>query len=300
MSNSEFDSGVLLIAYNNPTLEYTKLACIAARAVKKYMKHTHVTLMTDLPSYKQLQSSMAPELIKLTFDNIIVEEIEHERNTRSHRDSPWTEFVTQFNNKNKHTIFHKSPYKKTLMIDVDYFIGNNTLDLIFETNSDLAMYKDAISVRNYEPRIWEQKLHPDGIDMWWSTVVYWNKESEAARLFFGIWEHVKENYDYYKWLYKFPGRLFRTDYAASIAVHLLNGQVKSSFTDQLPGSIMRFSEQIDDIVKFDQLNNYVLLCPDPKEPWKNICSRIKNENVHLMNKKAILRHEKELFELAYE
>lgn len=296
----KFENGILLIAYNNTKIEYTKLAAIAARSAKIHMRNNHVTLMTDEPSYTQLCRTLSAEQIALAFDHIIVEDIEHERNSRSHRDSPWSEFTSQFSNKNKHSIYQKSPYRRTLMIDVDYLIGNDSLDLIFETDSDLAMYRDAISVRNYKPRIWEQKLHPDGIDMWWSTVVYWNADSEAAKLFFGIWEHVKENYDYYKWLYKFPGKLFRTDYAASIAVHLLNGQVKSSFTDQLPGKVMRFSEQIDDVVKFDALNNYVMLCPDPKEPWKNICSRIRNENVHIMNKMAILRHEEELFRLAYE
>lgn len=295
----KFEKGILLIAYNNAKIDYAKLAWFAARSAKLHMQNNHVTLMTDKPTYDHLQKIFDEDSVKLGFDNIIVEDIEHERNTRTHRDSPWTEFNTQFSNKNKHTIFYRSPYKKTLMIDVDYFIGNNILDTIFETDSGLALYRDAVSVRNYKPRIWEQKLHPDGIDMWWSTVVYWNAESDAAKLFFGVWEHVKENYDYYKWLYKFPGRLFRTDYAASIAIHLLNGQMKGDCVDQLPGKIMRFSEQIDDVVNFDKMNDYVLLCPDPKEPWKNICSRIRNENVHIMNKMAILRHEKKLLELAH-
>ena len=162
------------------------------------------------------------------------------------------------------------------------------------------MYKDAVSVRNYKPRIWEQKLHPDGIDMWWSTVVYWRSDSEVARLFFGIWEHVKENYQYYKWLYKFPGVLFRTDYAASIAAHILNGHSVDNVVVELPGKTMRFSEQIDDIVEFNSLNDYVLLCPNPKELWKNICSRVKNENIHVMNKLAILRHYDKIKGLIYE
>ena len=296
----KFENGILLIAYNNSRIDYSKLACIAARMAKKHMKNNHVSLLTDEVTVQHLLDNNSPENLYHTFDHIIVEDVKHERNTRSHHDSPWTEFTTQFSNKNKHTIYEKSPYRKTLMIDVDYFIGNDSLDAMFETDSNLAMYRDAISVRNYKPRIWEQKLHPDGIDMWWSTAVYWNADSEEAELFFGIWEHVKENYDYYKWLYKFPGQLYRTDYAASIAVHILSGQIKSNFIDQLPGKVMRFSEQIDDIIEFNKANDYVLLCPDPKEPWKNICSRIKNENVHLMNKLAILRHEQKLMELIYD
>jgi hypothetical protein len=296
----KFDKGVLLIAYNNGKIDYEKLAIVAASNVKRHMKNNHVTLLTDLNTYTALQSELTIEQLADTFDHIIVEDIQHERNTRMHRDSPWTEFSTQFNNKTKHTIFQKSPYEQTLMIDVDYIVGNNSLDAIFDTNYELAMYKDAISVRNYKPRIWEQKLHPDGIDMWWSTVVYWRNDSEVAKLFFGIWEHVKENYQYYKWLYKFPGVLFRTDYAASIAAHILNGHSIDNVVAELPGKTMRFSEQIDDIVEINSLSDYVLLCPDPKELWKNICSRVKNENIHVMNKLAILRHYDKIKELIYE
>ena len=110
---------------------------------------------------------------------------------------------------------------------------------------------------------------------------------QIDKLFFGIWQHVKQNYQYYKWLYKFPGVLFRTDYAASIAVHILNGHDTGNIVSELPGKAMRFSEQIDDIVEFKSLRDYVLLCPDPKELWKNICSRVSNENIHLMNKRRI-------------
>ena len=296
----KFNKGVLLIAYNNGKIDYEKLAIVAASNVKRHMKNNHVTLLTDLNTYNALQIELSMDQLADTFDHIIVEDIEHERNTRMHRDSPWTEFSTQFNNKNKHSIFQKSPYEQTLMIDVDYIVGNDSLDVIFDTDYELAMYKDAVSVRNYKPRIWEQKLHPDGIDMWWSTVVYWRNDSEVAKLFFGIWQHVKENYQYYKWLYKFPGVLFRTDYAASIAVHILNGHDTGNIVSQLPGKAMRFSEQIDDIVEFKSLSDYVLLCPDPKELWKNICSRVSNENIHLMNKMAILRHYPTLKELIYE
>lgn len=286
----KFERGILLIAYNNGKIAYEKLAAIAATCVKLHMKNNHVTLLTDYPTLKAFEQVYNQHQIVEIFDHIVVEDIEHERNTRTHRDSPWVEFSTQFNNKNKHSIFEKSPYNKTLMIDVDYLIGNDTLDAVFDTDTEVAMYKHAISVRNYEPRIWEQKLHPDGIDMWWSTAVYWRSDSETAKLFFDLWAHVKENYSYYKWLYKFPGSLFRTDYAVSIAAHILNGHTTGNLIHELPGKVMRFSEQIDDIIEFTSMSDILFLCPDPKELWKNIASRIKNENVHVMNKMAILRH----------
>jgi len=295
-----FEKGILLIAYNNEKIAYEKLAILTARTVKKYMQTNHVTLLTDYPTLTALEREIPVDLAAETFDKIIVEDVQHEQNTRAHRDSPWHEFTTQFNNKNKHSIFERTPYNQTIMMDVDYLIGNNTLDAIFDTDYEVAMYKNAISVRNYKPRIWEQKLNPDGIDMWWSTVVYWRSDSELAQLFFGIWEHVKNNYNYYKWLYKFPGVLYRTDYAVSIAAHILNGHMQGNIITELPGKVMRFSEQIDDIAQVKDLNDYIMVCPDPSELWKNICSRIKNENVHIMNKLAILRHYYDFKRLAYE
>jgi hypothetical protein len=115
-----------------------------------------------------------------------------------------------------------------------------------------------------------------------------------------VWEHVKENYNYYKWLYKFPGVLFRTDYAVSIAVHILNGHRQGNLIHELPGKVMRFSEQIDDIAEFKEINDMILICPDPKELWKSIASRVKNENVHVMNKMAILRHYPKIKQMIYD
>lgn len=284
------DRGILLLAYNNGAIDYIKLAVMAAKSAKRYMTNNNITLITDSASAATLELSEI-------FDNIIIDDTEQERNIRPNKDGPSNRFSTQFNNTTKHDIYRLSPYKQTLMIDVDYFIGNNNLDIIFDTASPLAMYKNAISVRNELPHLFEQKLNPDGIDMWWSTVVYWDRDSEEAELFFGIWQHVKENYEYYKWLYKFPGTLFRTDYAVSIAAHLLNGQTKGTVIDQLPGKVMRFSDQLDNIVKVHGAGDYVFLSPDPRDPEKSICSRITNENIHIMNKLSILRHEKEFNEI---
>ena len=95
----------------------------------------------------------------------------------------------------------------------------------------------------------------------------------------------------------FRSNLYRTDYAASIAIHLLCGQVKNSFVQQLPGKLMRYSDQIDELINVNNINDYTFLCPQPDTPWELNCSRIKNENIHIMNKLSIMRHENKLMEL---
>ena len=290
-------NGLLLIAYTNFTINYGALAVLAAKLAKRHMNNIHVTLMTDERTYRELLDN-GPSNFRTAFDNIIVENLDHETNIRLHHDTPWYQFNTQFSNKNKHTIFQKSPYQKTLMIDVDYLIGNDDLLKIFDTDYGLALFKNAISARNHAPRMQEQKLNEHGIDMWWSTVVYWDKDSPEAEIFFNVWEHVKENYNYYKFLYKFPGALYRTDFAASIAIHLLNGQNGNVVVNQLPGKVMRYSDQMDDIIKVHDSNDIVLLCPIPATPWKCTVNRIKKENIHVMNKLSILRNYETLMEMA--
>ena len=94
--------------------------------------------------------------------------------------------------------------------------------------------------------------------------------------------------------------MFRTDYAVSIAVHILNGHRQGNLIHELPGKVMRFSEQIDDVAEFKEINDMILVCPDPKELWKSIASRVKNENVHVMNKMAILRHYDKIKQMIYD
>ena len=87
----KFDNGILMIAYNNNKIDYAKLAMISAKLVKKNMQNNHVTLMTDKKTAEYLLSTIDAPTIKKTFNHIIVETIEHERNSRTHHDTPWTE-----------------------------------------------------------------------------------------------------------------------------------------------------------------------------------------------------------------
>jgi len=173
-------------------------------------------------------------------------------------------------------------------LDVDYLLGSNCLDLLFDTDYELALFRNAHGLRGNDPHSKEQRLHPLGIDMWWSTVIYWQK-TDYSKKFFDMWHHVKENYDYYRFLYKFPGTMFRTDYASSIAIHILNGQVENNLTCNIPPGSMRYMDQLDDIleVKKDRILFMASMVPDVR---KNILVNMKGEDIHVMNKMALLRH----------
>ena len=282
-------NGVVLFAYNNDKLDYTKLAVMTALSVKANLKNNNVALLTDVKTYEHLIETHPQDLIKYCFDKIITEDLTHEENTRVHNDSPWHSFQAQFSNGNKHNVYNLSPWDKSLLIDVDYIVNSDALDRLFDTDYELALFRNARGLRWELPHHEEQRLHPDGIDMWWSTVVYWQK-SEPSTQFFNMWHHVKENYDYYKFLYKFPGKMFRTDYASSIAIHLLKGQREGTWVKEIPPGTMRFMDQKDELVSINGRNDFTFLSNFHHEPWRNLPVRLVNEDIHMMNKLALLRH----------
>ena len=133
--------------------------------------------------------------------------------------------------------------------------------------------------------------------MWWSTVVYFD-QSEISKLFFDTWAHVADNYEYYKFIYNFPGTLFRTDYCVSIAVHLLNGMTSGNVINEfIPGNMINM-EQKDEIHEIKDVNDWIfkVASTDANEHWKHYPVRVKDTNVHCMNKQALLREYDNLLE----
>ena len=286
--------GFMMFAYNNEQLDYTQLALVAAYAVKKYMPDYPVVLVTNQSSLDQCKAAHGQSLMDAAWDDIIVTDPGYEKNMRLHHDGAYNSFNAQFTNTNKHDIYNLSPFDETILIDTDYLCGNANLAMLFGGQHDVAMYRDARNLRNEEPYTTERWLHYAGIRMWWSTVVYWRK-SEEAEHFFNTWLAVKQNWEYYRFLYKFPGSLYRTDYSASIAAHMCDGWQDGGFIGQIP-NFMRYQDQRDDVIEVLGPNHWVMLSNLPEE-WRNMVVEIKGEDVHLMNKKSILRNYDKLMEI---
>ena len=233
------------------------------------------------------------------FDNVIIhEKREATPNVRNYYDTPYANYKAQFNNLNKHEVFELSPYDQTILFDVDFLVNNAILNLAFDVNSPIQLYRNAQTLKNTEPdHNLDRRLNDVGIPLYWSTIIYFDK-SPMSKMFFDMWAHVKENYDYYQSLYKFPEGLYRTDFAVSISMHLLKNFIE--YTDdlfaELPGSPMKYMAYKDDIASVDK-NGIVFFANDYKEEWNNILTYSEGENLHMMNKRAIDRHYDKLMEL---
>jgi hypothetical protein len=289
--------GICFFAYNNEQIDYVKLATIAASYAKLKLNKP-VCLITDAGSYAWLQQSQPESLIDACFDHIVLTDDEMKKNMRTHNDSPWTNFHAQFNNSNKHKVFEYTPFDKTILLDIDYILKTDFLNMAFNYEG-VAMYSNAINIRNDKPHLYERQLYDVGIPMWWSTVVYFDK-SEESKIFFDTWAHVADNYDFYQYLYNFPGKLFRTDYCTSIAIHIMNGMIPGDAVHDFGGLPMQNMSQKDDITEVINLNEWVCVANDTIEDWNDIAVRHSNHDVHVMNKRSLDRMGDRLLELLYE
>ena len=290
-SSSTSSKGAIFFAYNNEQIDYIKLACLSASSVKKHL-NLPCTMITDSGSLSHSQKTDI-------FDNVIVhEKNESTPNVRNYYDTPYANYKAQFNNLNKHEVFELSPYDQTILFDVDFLVNNAILNLAFDVNSPIQLYRNAQTLKNTEPdHNLDRRLNDVGIPLYWSTIIYFDK-SPMSKMFFDMWAHVKENYDYYQSLYKFPEGLYRTDFAVSISMHLLKNFIE--YTDdlfaELPGSPMKYMAYKDDIASVDK-NGIVFFANNYKEEWNNILTYSEGENLHMMNKRAIDRHYDKLMEL---
>jgi hypothetical protein len=91
--------------------------------------------------------------------------------------------------------------------------------------------------------------------------------------------------------------MFRNDYAFSIAAHMLNGFTDSDYLiKELPITALLMSWEKDDIYKINGMND-ITLYSEKGEKGNYILTRLKNQDVHIMNKWAINRHADKLIEI---
>lgn len=289
------ERGVCFFAYNNKEIDYVALAVLAAKYVKKHLG-LPVCLITDTGSDAWLSQSHNISDIQSAFEYIVITDDEMRPNVRRHHDSPWTEFNAQFSNSNKHKIWEYSPFEQTLLLDLDYIVKTDFLLSAFDNMSGVSMFDRAITIQNQIPGKNERKLYDAGIKMWWSTVVYFDR-SDFSELFFNTWDHVADNYEYYQYLYNFPPNLFRTDYCVSIAAHILNGMQDGDSINNFYNIPMINMSQKDDIVDVNDLQDWVFLAANTREPWKNILVKHTNLDIHVMNKRALDRVRPKLLEM---
>lgn len=291
--------GVVLFGVNNTKIDYVQLCVMSAGFVKKNMPGTSITLITDEPSY-YAQESKGKWPLSDFFDNVVMipsQFKEQFRNARKYKDTRYYGFEAPFRNEARSLIYELTPYDETLLIDSDYLVANNSLSAVWGSSEDVMINTDAHGLLHNKLEGAEFRLNPFGIKMYWATVIYF-KKNERAKLLFDLVEHIRDNWDFYKLTYDFPGQLFRNDYAFSIAIHILNGFVESDeIVSPLPDNSIFTALDTDQFFKIRSPSDMSFFVNDPKETWKFYASRVKGLNVHCMNKLSLLNNMDSIMEV---
>lgn len=251
--------GVLIYAFNS-NFDYIKSAEFAAKQVKKFL-NLPVTLVTNT------------EVDSEYFDNVIIFE-DATSTPRQYRTDDGQVLHTKWLNSNRTSAYNVSPYDQTLLIDADYFMFNDSLKCMFDTDSEFACFNKINDVTGEEKDL--IRLSEISIPMQWATVIYFTK-SDFANAVFDFMEIIKKNWDYYSLLYSFRSGTYRNDFALSIALQTLSGYSTQNF-NKLPGKLHTLFSH----VSVSRVSEGEVVFA-----WNNQLSKVVNTNLHCMNKLAV-------------
>jgi hypothetical protein len=268
--------GVLLFALNNAEIDYIKIAKLAAYRAKQFLK-VPVALVTDKDS-----ASFDKDLS--IFDHVIVIESDKDYYKRKFKDGVSRESRAQWKNSHRDSCFELTPFEETLVLDVDFILNSDALAYCWNQSSDFLIYKESYDLANWRGNVEFTQLSDYSIPFYWATVFYFKKTTET-KYFFSLITHIKENWQYYKFLYQITSPNFRNDYAYSIAIHMMNGFTSGEFAKEFPGK-MYYTIDKDYFLKIKNDAFYFLVeSPDKKY----IPLKISNTDIHIMNKFSLLR-----------
>jgi hypothetical protein len=270
-------AGVLFFAYNNDLVDYIKQAIYNAKLVKKHLG-LPVALVTDSVNYLEKTYPFYKKYI----DYVIPRGIGQTIFTKKHYYAG-EHFSTQaeWKNVNRFDAYTVTPFDTTIVLDTDYLISNDNLLKVIDQPNDLFIYKRSEDISLTRALQGFNRVSDDSIDFYWATVLVFKKTERINRLF-KLVKYIKDNYHYFRTLYRITTKTFRNDYAFSIAIHMLNGYETTEWPQQLPGRML-YSSPEDDLVSIKD-EKYTFTIGNKYRRDKVNVVTVENSNIHVMNK----------------
>jgi hypothetical protein len=183
-------TGAVIFARNNEQIDYEAMARWSARNIERHL---------GIPTH-------------IVTDNV------PSNNTRHFADVG----TVSWHNHNRMDAYRLSPWDRTLVLDADYVVASNQLQLLLEVDQDFLAHRwayDVTGCNTFEGLNW---FGANRMPMWWATVMMFRR-SRHAELIFDSMQMIRDNWTHYRHLYKNTTATYRNDHALSIALGIVNG-----------------------------------------------------------------------------
>lgn len=298
---TEKTKGVLLIARNNGQIDYVKQAVFLAKRIKKYL-NLPTSIVTDSEDYLRSTfdesvfdriigtsysvDSTSEEQASSTFDASVFDSTA-DLNLKLYYDGALSHKVINFKNKIRSKCFKLSPYDETIVMDTDYIISNDKLNLCFKSDNNLLLFKEAQDIADVRNSREFKYITDTGIDFYWATVTFFRK-TEEVKTFFNLVDYVQQEWEHFRNVYQINTPLFRNDFAFSIAVHIMNGFQSGDFAAPLPGKHLYTTDK--DLLFKIKDDHMIFLVEKDRFLGEYTLVSTKGQNVHVMNKFSLERN----------
>jgi hypothetical protein len=257
--------GVLLFAFNSPTVNYVDMAIATAKRINHFL-NLPVTLVTDNAfdsTYK--------------FDKVVIAPAETS-NTKNNE--IWI-------NKGRYRAYDLSPYNETIVLDTDYLVNSDMLLKVFDMYDDFMCPNKTRFI--LQPDSPQEQISPTGPNTLWATVIAFRKTNKMKQLFECL-EMVQKNYFHYIHVYNMQNSMYRNDYGLTIANNIVNGHVEDE-RNYIPWPLTHVNDSIRVFKNTDNIFNtsYTMIREiDTPQKTRNEYTLVKDTDFHLMNKKMFM------------
>lgn len=272
--------GAVLVAQNNSTIDYIKLAIFSAQRIKKFLD-IPVSLITDSRGYLESQYPDHP------FDQVLDLTSNETYFQRRFNDGSLANKILEWKNLSRYKVYDLSPYDTTLVLDVDYILNSSVLKSSLKLDCPLQIYSASMDIAEWRDTSEFQRINPYSIPFYWATAFVFNKGSTASDFFILI-NYIKDNWDYFRTLYCITSPMFRNDFAFSIAIHIMNGKQAGDFAQELPGKMI-YAKDTDILISAEETTMKFLV---EKKNYLGEYTLAKTQglDIHVMNKLSLSRY----------
>jgi hypothetical protein len=196
-------TGAVIFARNNEQIDYVAMAKWSAKNIERHL---------GIPTH------------------IVTDDTAPATNTRHFTD---VGSVT-WHNLNRMDVYQASPFDQTLVLDADYVVAGNQLQVLLDSKQDFLCHRwayDVTGLQTFEDLNYFGNYH---MPMWWATVIMFQK-SKQAELIFDSMAMIRDNWTHYRNLYANTRTTYRNDHALSIALNIENGHTLQ--TTDIPWSL---------------------------------------------------------------